>query len=696
MPSYRSLVPALFCLLIATSCSLSAQVRAPQIGVTTGKSQPTDRIVLGNAVQPLYGPWKFTVGDSPIDPATGKPAWSEPTFDDSSWDTVDLTPKSGSFNPITGIPDSVPGWTSRGHAGYWGYAWYRIRLNVDVAPEVTLALAGPAEVDDAYQVFDNGVYFGEFGNFSGKQPIINYAQPMLFSLPKLDAGPTAGSTHVIAFRMWMGPESLYESSEVGGFESAPLIGESAAVGSQHQVQFDELIRAYLWQPIEGSVFGLLGLVALSLALFDRSDRVYLWIGALLLMISIDNFSGTFAVWTPSVSARYDQVSHGIVLFSLQYAGWVMVWRTWFRQRRQAWIPWALIPLVLILMLSQSMTENLFFTVVAAPVVAAAHTVSLVIRLVLSAFLLTIVFDGIQEQGMEGWLVLPPVLLAAAAEFSRELQLLGMTTSWFPFHVQITLPVASQLLLIVVLAVLLVRRLILSIRRQRLMALDVKQAQEVQKVILPEAHTIFPGLVVESEYRPARQVGGDFFQILPHPTDGSLLVVAGDVAGKGLQAGMLVALLIGAIRSTAETTSDPQALLNALNRRLVGRNEAYATCLALNISADGAVTLANAGHVPPYLNGEPVAMEGALPLGAIEGAEFSVTRFQLKPNDRLVLASDGLAEAMNADGQLFGFPRVQHLVQEGKTADEIANVIQAFGQEDDISIISLTRAAIAVA
>jgi len=691
MPSCRSLLPALFCLLITTGCSLSAQARAPQIGIPAAKSQPTDRIVLGNAVQPLYGPWKFTVGDSPIDPATGKPAWSEPTFDDSSWDTVDLTPKSGSFNPITGIPDSVPGWTSRGHAGYWGYAWYRIHINVDVAPGVTLALAGPAEVDDAYQVFDNGVYFGEFGNFSGKQPIINYAQPMLFSLPKLDAGPTAGSTHVIAFRMWMGPESLYESSEVGGFESAPLIGESAAVGSQHQVQFDELIRAYLWQPIEGSVFGLLGLVALSLALFDRSDRVYLWIGALLLMISIDNFSGTFAVWTPSVSARYDQVSHGIVLFSLQYAGWVMVWRTWFRQRRQAWIPWALIPLVLILMLSQSMTENLFFTVVAAPVVAAAHTVSLVIRLVLSAFLLTIVFDGIQEQGMEGWLVLPPVLLAAAAEFSRELQLLGMTTSWFPFHVQITLPVASQLLLI-----LLVRRLILSIRRQRLMALDVKQAQEVQKVILPEAHTIFPGLVVESEYRPARQVGGDFFQILPHPTDGSLLVVAGDVAGKGLQAGMLVALLIGAIRSTAETTSDPQALLNALNRRLVGRNEAYATCLALNISADGAVTLANAGHVPPYLNGEPVAMEGALPLGAIEGAEFSVTRFQLKPNDRLVLASDGLAEAMNADGQLFGFPRVQHLVQEGKTADEIANVIQAFGQEDDISIISLTRAAIAVA
>jgi serine phosphatase RsbU (regulator of sigma subunit) len=257
-------------------------------------------------------------------------------------------------------------------------------------------------------------------------------------------------------------------------------------------------------------------------------------------------------------------------------------------------------------------------------------------------------------------------------------------------------VASQLLLVLVLAVLLVRRLILSIRSQRLMALDVKQAQEVQRVILPESRTTVPGLAIESEYRPALQVGGDFFQIIPYPNDGSLLIVAGDVAGKGLQAGMLVALLVGAIRSTAETTSDPLGLLQALNRRLLGRNDAHATCLALNISADGVVTLANAGHLPPYLNGEPMAMEGALPLGMIDGAEFSVTRFLLQPNDRLVIASDGLAEARNPEGQLFGFDRVQELVQEGKTATELADAIQVFGQEDDISVITLTRAASAVA
>ena len=136
-----------------------------------------------------------------------------------------------------------------------------------------------------------------------------------------------------------------------------------------------------------------------------------------------------------------------------------------------------------------------------------------------------------------------------------------------------------------------------------MALDVKQAQEVQQVILPEARQVLPGLTIESEYRSAREVGGDFFQIIPHKTDGSLLIVAGDVTGKGLKAGMLVALLVGAIRSTSDWSTDPMVILKALNERLVGRSDAQATCLALRIASDGAVTLANAGHIAPYLNGQ---------------------------------------------------------------------------------------------
>jgi serine phosphatase RsbU (regulator of sigma subunit) len=158
--------------------------------------------------------------------------------------------------------------------------------------------------------------------------------------------------------------------------------------------------------------------------------------------------------------------------------------------------------------------------------------------------------------------------------------------------------------------------------------------------------------------------------------------------------MLVALLVGAIRSTAETDSDPAGILAALNRRLLGRSDAQATCLALRIEADGGVTLANAGHMAPYLNGEAMPMEGALPLGMIEGAASSVMHFQLKRGDRLMLLSDGVAEATDANGRLFGFERVNELLRTATSAAEVAGAAQAFGQEDDISVISVTRTAVA--
>jgi serine phosphatase RsbU (regulator of sigma subunit) len=113
---------------------------------------------------------------------------------------------------------------------------------------------------------------------------------------------------------------------------------------------------------------------------------------------------------------------------------------------------------------------------------------------------------------------------------------------------------------------------------------------------------------------------------------------------------------------------------------------------MRIEADGAVTLANAGHVAPYRNGEELPMEGALPLGMIEGAESSVMRFQLAQGDRLMLMSDGVAEATDANGKLFGFERVHHLLHVATSAAEVARAALAFGQEDDISVISVTRTA----
>jgi serine phosphatase RsbU (regulator of sigma subunit) len=132
------------------------------------------------------------------------------------------------------------------------------------------------------------------------------------------------------------------------------------------------------------------------------------------------------------------------------------------------------------------------------------------------------------------------------------------------------------------------------------------------------------------------------------------------------------------------------VLRALNNRLLGRGDAQATCLALRIDADGEATLVNAGHLPPYLNGEPLAMEGALPLGMLAGTVFSVMNFKLAEGDRLLLLSDGIAEARDADGRLFGFERVAQLLQSPPSAAELASAAQRFGQQDDISVISVTR------
>jgi hypothetical protein len=130
MRFFRILFPALIISICATiGCSVTQAAALPS-AAAPARSPGTYSILLGKSVEPLYGPWRFTVGDSPLDPATGKPAWAEPDFDDSKWETVDLTPEAGSFNPITGIPGAVPGWTQRGHPGYWGYGWYRIHVQV--------------------------------------------------------------------------------------------------------------------------------------------------------------------------------------------------------------------------------------------------------------------------------------------------------------------------------------------------------------------------------------------------------------------------------------------------------------------------------------------------------------------------------------------------------------------------------------
>lgn len=672
----------IFCAFAAAQSSQPAQT-------------PSDNailVTLGHAAVPLYGPWKFSIGDSPIDAKTGQPLWCEPDFDDSHWESVNLTPKAGVDDPLSGITGYVPGWTVRGHSGYWGYAWYRIRVRVQSSAGQDLALAGPANVDDVYQAFAGGKFVGQFGRFNGSTPTAYYTQPMMFALPSaLDSGPNRdSSTQVLAFRVFMMPSTLTEVADVGGFHSAPVLGEAATVAAGYQLSWLELIRGYALSATQVPLFGVMAILAFTLILFDRNDDVYHWIGSLFLLQAFSSAISIACSWSQLISITAGQVVNDGFLTALIFVGWVMVWWVWFGRQKPSWTPAAAAGLGLLFFITTVIGQEMIVGLVPHSVAEVSLSISRLTRLLFLALQLWIVFRGIRRQGLEGSMVLPAVLLWGVNAFNVELTLLHVTVRWSFFGLSIRLGQVSNLFLVIVVGMLLLRRLLHSIHTQRQMALDVKQAQEVQQMILPEARTTLPGLVIESEYHPAREVGGDFFQVIPNEIDGSLLIVAGDVAGKGLSAGMLVALLVGAIRTAASFNTDPRYVLNQLNERLLGRSNAQATCLALCVNADGSATLANAGHMAPYLNGEMMPVEGALPLGMMPGLEISVMRFKLKQNDKLVLLSDGVVEAMDADGHLFGFERVHQLLQTASTAADVARSAQEFGQEDDISVISVTR------
>lgn len=220
--------------------------------------------------------------------------------------------------------------------------------------------------------------------------------------------------------------------------------------------------------------------------------------------------------------------------------------------------------------------------------------------------------------------------------------------------------------------------------------ELAAARSVQELMIPHEKVETPGYEVDSVYNPAHEVGGDFFHV-EATDDGGLLVVLGDVAGKGLQAAMNVSMLMGGMRRTQEKS--PARLLQSLNRVLIG-SDSFTTCQVAWFGSEGEVVLANAGHLPPYLNTQEVRLPGGLPLGVVDDVKYDEVRLYLHPGDRLLMMSDGVVEARHPSGELFGFDRVHNL--SNQSAFYIADAAKAFGQEDDITVLTVQRLAKAMA
>ena len=220
--------------------------------------------------------------------------------------------------------------------------------------------------------------------------------------------------------------------------------------------------------------------------------------------------------------------------------------------------------------------------------------------------------------------------------------------------------------------------------------EMAAAREVQRLMVPEHSPQIVGYSIESVYHPAAEVGGDFFQVIPLSSDRALVVI-GDVSGKGLRAAMIVSMIVGTLRTVSGFTEEPDKILIELNRHLCGHmQEGFATCLVVRLERQGTLTFANAGHLPPYVNGTEFSLPGSLPLGLNENAAYEQVSLEMAPGDTVVLLTDGIAEAQDALRVLFGFERVESMLQEGATAKIVADAARLYGQNDDLTILRLAR------
>jgi hypothetical protein len=221
--------------------------------------------------------------------------------------------------------------------------------------------------------------------------------------------------------------------------------------------------------------------------------------------------------------------------------------------------------------------------------------------------------------------------------------------------------------------------------------EMEAAQKMQRALNPASIDSLPGLKIDVAFSPAREVGGDFYSCRTLPA-GHQRILLGDVSGKGAAAAMTAAVLLGAAERREKDS--PAELLQHLNLVLFAmRLGGFATCLCADISADGSITLASAGHLPPYRSGEELKIESRLPLGVTAEAEYSETAFQLVPGDALTFLIDGVVEARSSSGELFGFERTAAISTQ--SAESIAQAAQVFGQDDDITVLTLTFVTAAV-
>ena len=243
----------------------------------------------------------------------------------------------------------------------------------------------------------------------------------------------------------------------------------------------------------------------------------------------------------------------------------------------------------------------------------------------------------------------------------------------------------------------------ELRERERVEQELQVARRIQQASLPEEVPQLEGWQIYPLYRPAREVGGDFYDFFKLE-DGRLGLIVGDATGKGVPAALVMASARSMLRAVAQTSTSPGDVLRRVNDPLATDipPNMFVTCFyAILDPKSGNLTYANAGHDLPYLHRDGEAEElraTGMPLGLMPKMVYEEKETILEAGDNAVLYSDGLVEAHDPEGEMFGFPRLRALVaehaeEERPLGDFLLEELYSFvgeswEQEDDITLLSL--------
>jgi hypothetical protein len=609
------------------------------------------------------------IGTMGVVHAGDDPAWSRADFDDSKWQPVDSRSRLRDYFPTQHAP----------------VLWRRLRIKVSPQQHPELGLQ-TYSLSRAYEIYVNGQKLIQSGQV---EPFVAYTRTARSIIPIPEDQLRTG-TLSIAIRE--SAPRTYWTSNAPAFNAPMLaIGEISALRNGRTLANIAENAAGIFENLLGMGVGI---VALALFLGQRQRMEYFWIFTIGL---INAATMAFAI---TMAVRNVPVSFWALFECLQFALYIsiLLMLQGFSRRSFGYLFWV-----------SSVAISFFFPLIdllyvyGIPPAPYYPALLIPISTLFGVVVPILLFRQMRRGDREAGILLIPFFFFSLYLYSSVIfGLASIIPALTGISVRILQRINSMPIGIVnlgiadvglitfylSLAIIIVLRSTRITRQQAVLEGEMAAAQQVQQIILPEQVETIPEFAIESVYHPAQQVGGDFFQVLPCDAGGLFLVI-GDVAGKGLPAAMLVSVLVGAARTAAAYSQSPSEVLAQLNDRLVGRTlGGFSTALAAHISPEGLVTIANAGHLSPYLDGREIELPGAVPLGLLPGNSYESIQFNLPRGSRLTFYSDGVVEAQKPTGELFGFHRASEISTH--KAAVIAEAARIFGQADDITVLTVER------